>query len=159
MPAILVEPLFIGNASDVSKYTAEKVALAIAKGIDSNIDTTEIKNNEFNEEDYLMNLFGENWYLYRYNDVKQAVEKRTFKNGYEHYIKHGKNEKRQPVPPIPTNFNEGDYLELNPYVKNAVDKGYAYQEHSIICYMDLKKLIEKYIREKLTKMLKREFRN
>ena len=128
MPAILIEPLFVGNANDVSKYTAEKVALAIAKGLDSNITTSTtnqsvIKNNEFNEEEYPMYLFSENWYLYRYNDVKQAVKKGTFKSGYEHYIKYGKAEKRQSVPPIPGDFNEGDYLELNQDVKQAVEKG------------------------------------
>ena len=31
MPAILIEPLFVGNTGDVSKYTPEKLALAIAK--------------------------------------------------------------------------------------------------------------------------------
>lgn len=137
MPAILIEPLFVGNANDVSKYTADKVASAIAKGIDSNIFTTEIKNNEFNEEDYPMNLFSENWYLYRYNDVKQAVEKGTFKSGYEHYIKYGQKEspRRQPVPPIPSNFNEGDYLELNQDIKQAVENGsYVSGIHHFMLY-------------------------
>ena len=48
MPAILIEPLFVGNTNDVSKYTADKVALAIAKGIDNNIITT--NNKEVKEE-------------------------------------------------------------------------------------------------------------
>lgn len=125
MSAILIEPLFIGNVDDVAKYTAEKVALAIAKGIDSNITTIETKNNEFNEEDFYMHLFSENWYLYRYNDVAEAVKKGTFKSGYEHYIKYGQNEnpKRQAIPPMPSNFNEGDYLELNQDIKKAVESG------------------------------------
>lgn len=136
MPAILIEPLFVGNTGDVAKYTPEKLALAIAKGIDSNI-TTITKNNEFNEEEYPMHLFGENWYLYRYNDVKQAVEKGSFKSGYEHYIKYGQNEnpKRQPVPPMPSNFNEGDYLELNQDIKQAVEKGtYTSGAHHFMLY-------------------------
>lgn len=136
MPAILIEPLFVGNAGDVAKYTPEKLALAIAKGIDSNI-TTITKNNEFNEEEYPMHLFSENWYLYRYNDVKQAVEKGSFKSGYEHYIKYGQNEnpKRQPVPPMPSNFNEGDYLELNQDIKQAVEKGtYTSGAHHFMLY-------------------------
>ena len=67
MPAILIEPLFVGNTGDVAKYTPEKLALAIAKGIDSNI-ITEIKNNEFKKEmNYSMYVFSKNWYLKRYS--------------------------------------------------------------------------------------------
>lgn len=122
MPAILVEPLFLGNVGDVSKYNPDKLALAIAKGLDSNV-SGEIKNNEFSEEDYPMYLFSENWYLYRYSDVADAVKKGNLKNGYEHYIKYGKAEKRQPVPPIPQEYNEGDYLELNQDVAAAIKRG------------------------------------
>lgn len=122
MTAILIEPLFVGNASDVSKYNPDKLALAIAKGIDSNVNG-ETKNNEFIEGEYPMYLFSENWYLYRYSDVADAVKKGNLKNGYEHYIKYGKAEKRQPVPPIPQEYNEGDYLELNQDVAAAIKKG------------------------------------
>lgn len=136
-PAILIEPLFVGNKGDVSKYSADKVAYAIAKGIDNNVTKglIEENKNEFNEEDYYMYLFSENWYLYRYNDIAKTVEEGTFKSGYEHYVKYGKNEKRQPVPPIPSEFNEGDYLELNPDVKKAVEDGsYTCGAHHYMLY-------------------------
>lgn len=119
MPAILVEPLFVGNADDVAKYTAEKVALAIAKGIDSNV-SGETKNIE---EDYNMELFSENWYLNKNKDVAAAVKKGSYKTGYHHYIQAGKVEGRKPLPPIPTEYNEGAYLELNPDVAAAVKRG------------------------------------
>lgn len=95
-----------------------------------------INNNEFNEEDYPMYLFSENWYLERYkNDVAPAVKKGTFKNGYEHYVKYGKNEGRLPVPPVPSDFCEGDYLDLNQDVKKAVDKGsYVSGVHHFMLY-------------------------
>jgi predicted SAM-dependent methyltransferase len=41
-----------------------------------------------------MKNFDEKQYLKKYTDVAIAVEKGVFKNGYEHYIKHGKHEKR-----------------------------------------------------------------
>lgn len=131
-PAILIEVCFGDSTKDCELYKAnfEAICQAIAKTLIGNISVSTTttnksttKNNGFNEEDYYMYLFSENWYLYRYSDVKQAVAKGTFKSGYEHYVKYGKNEKRQPVPPIPEDFNEGDYLELNQDVKQAVEKG------------------------------------
>ena len=121
MAAILIEPLFVGNAGDVAKYTAEKVALAIAKGIDSNI-TAEIKRNEVKEEmNYSMYIFSKEWYLKKYNDVATNA---TYKdNPYKHYADYGKSEGRQPLPPIPKEYNEGAYLELNSDVLEAVKKG------------------------------------
>ena len=157
MPAILVEPLFVGNASDVSKYTANKVALAIAKGIDSNINTIETKNNEIKEEmNYSMYVFSKEWYLKRYSDVAVNV---TYKeNPYAHYEKYGKNEGRQPLPPIPTEYSEGAYLELNPDVAAAVKKGtftsglhhylcYGFNEPRKICYDDSIEAIKKRCEE------------
>lgn len=137
MPAILVEPLFCSNASDSSKYNADKIARAIANGIDSRININNlVENNKFEESDYPMYLFSENWYLERYkNDVAPAVKKGTFKNGYEHYVKYGKNEGRLPVPPVPSDFCEGDYLDLNQDVKKAVDKGsYVSGVHHFMLY-------------------------
>lgn len=142
-PTILIETAFIDNQGDMDKYipNKDKVASAIVEALTGqSVSTTTTnksttKNNGFNEEDYYMYLFSENWYLYRYSDVKQAVAKGTFKSGYEHYIKYGKNEKRQPVPPIPEDFNEGDYLELNQDVKQAVEKGsYVSGVHHFMLY-------------------------
>lgn len=156
MPAILIEPLFVGNADDVAKYTAEKVALAIAKGIDSNI-TTETKNNEVKEEmNYSMYVFSKNWYLKKYSDVASNA---TYKeNPYKHYVDYGKKEGRQPLPPIPAQYNEGDYLELNPDVAAAVKKGtytsgidhylqYGFCESRKICKNDSIEAIKKRCEE------------
>lgn len=142
--SILIEVCFGDSTKDCELYKAnfEAICQAIAKtligAISVSTTTTNqsiTKNNEFNEEDYYMYLFSENWYLYRYNDIKQAVEKGTFKSGYEHYIKYGKNEKRQPVPPIPSDFNEADYLELNQDIKKAVAKGnYISGVHHFMLY-------------------------
>lgn len=160
MPAILVEPLFCSNASDSSKYNADKIARAIANGIDSRININNlVENNKFKESDYPMHLFSENWYLERNKtDVAPAVTKGTFSNGYEHYIKHGKGEGRLPVPPVPAEFCEGDYLELNPDVKNAVKKGsyvsgvhhyllHGFREKRLICKNDSIEAIKKRCEE------------
>lgn len=120
MPAILIEPLFVENTNDVSKYTADKVALAIAKGIDNNIITT--NNKEVKEEmNYSMYLFSKNWYLKRYTDIASNA---TYKeNPYKHYADYGKKEGRLALPPIPEEYCEGDYLDLNPDIAAAVKKG------------------------------------
>lgn len=40
-----------------------------------------------------------------------------------------------PVPQIPSDYKEGDYLELNPDVKNAVEKGsYTSGMHHFMLY-------------------------
>lgn len=117
------------------------------------------KNNEFNEEDYPMYLFSENWYLERNKtDVVPAIKKGAFKSGYEHYIKNGKAEGRRPLPPIPKEFNEGDYLELNNDIKQAVDKGtftsgihhylmHGFREKRLICKNDSIEAIKKRCEE------------
>ena len=106
--------------NDVSKYTADKVALAIAKGIDNNIITT--NNKEVKEEmNYSMYLFSKNWYLKRYTDIASNA---TYKeNPYKHYADYGKKEGRLALPPIPEEYCEGDYLDLNPDIVAAVKKG------------------------------------
>ena len=118
-PAILIEPLFVGNKGDVSKYSADKVAYAIAKGIDDRVSRTATaeKKKEVNRSMY---LFSENWYLYKYPDVANSGYK---DDPYTHYVKYGKKEGRLPIPPIPKEYKEADYLELNPDVSVAVAKG------------------------------------
>lgn len=68
-------------------------------------------------------MFNEEWYLFRYKDVASAVKKGSFKSGYAHYLAFGKKEKRQPIPPLPINFVESDYRELNKDVDEAIKKG------------------------------------
>ena len=117
-PAILIEPLFVGNKGDVSKYSADKVAYAIAKGIDDRVSRTTTENKE--EVNRSMYVFSKNWYLYKYPDVANSGYK---DDPYTHYVKYGKKEGRLPLPPIPKEYNEGDYLELNPDIAAAVAKG------------------------------------
>ncbi len=139
--AILIETCFCDTQSDADLYNrlgAERVAKAIVEGVLNKTINISINNDirEFKESDYPMYLFSENWYLERYkNDVAPAVKKGTFKNGYEHYVKYGKNEGRLPVPPVPSDFCEGDYLDLNQDVKKAVDKGsYVSGVHHFMLY-------------------------
>ncbi|MEN8079277.1 hypothetical protein ABFP60_20175, partial [Clostridioides difficile] len=62
-----------------------------------------------------------NWYLKKYSDVaKNAAYK---DNPYKHYVDYGKAEGRKALPPIPSEYCEGDYLELNKDVAEAVKKG------------------------------------
>lgn len=91
-------------------------------------------NKEVKEEmNYSMHVFSQNWYLKKYSDVANSA---TYKdNPYDHYEKYGKNEGRQPLPPIPSEYNEGAYLELNPDVAAAVKKGsYTSGLHHFLCY-------------------------
>ena len=146
MKSMIVETCFVEATEDVSLYRKlgpDTIGKAIAEAIVNKKINNEVNtkvnnsNNEFDEEDYYMYLFSENWYLYRYQDVAEAVKKGTFKSGYEHYIKHGKNEnpKRQALPPIPSDFNEGDYLELNQDIKKAVEAGtYTSGMHHFMLY-------------------------
>lgn len=110
------------------------------------------------EDNYIMELFSENWYLKRYNDVAVAVKKGVFKTGYHHYVTNGKSEGRQALPPIPSEYNEGAYLELNKDIKAAVEKGtytsglehylkYGYCENRKICKDDSLEAIKKRCKE------------
>ena len=78
-------------------------------------------------------MFSSNWYLNRYKDVAAS---KTYKNNpYKHYIDFGKKEGRQPLPPVPTNYCEADYLELNPDIAAAVKKGtYSSGIHHFLMY-------------------------
>lgn len=79
--------------------------------------TIEVKK----EMNYSMYVFSKNWYLKRYSDV---ASNDTYKeNPYKHYIDCGKKEGRLALPPIPEEYNEGAYLELNADVAAAVKKG------------------------------------
>ena len=82
------------------------------------LNNNEVKKEEMN---YSMYIFSKNWYLAKYKDVANNA---TYKeNPYKHYIDYGKKEGRQPLPPIPAEYNEGAYLELNPDVAAAVKRG------------------------------------
>ena len=67
-----------------------------------------------------MYVFSKNWYLYKYPDVANSEYK---DDPYTHYVKYGNSEGRLPIPPIPKEYNEADYLELNPDIAAAVEKG------------------------------------
>ena len=91
--------------------------------------TIEVKE----EMNYSMYVFSKNWYLKRYSDV--AANETYKENPYLHYEKYGKKEGRQPLPPIPMEYNEGAYLELNSDVASAVEKGtYTSGLHHYVCY-------------------------
>ena len=117
------------------QYSSTAIVNGISGGVDINVFKDEILINKFKEEDYYMYLFSENWYLWKYNDVATVVKECKLASGYEHYIKYGREEGRQPVPPIPENFKEKDYLELNPDVEEAVNKGiYVSGAHHYLMY-------------------------
>ena len=42
---------------------------------------------------------------------------------YVHYVNYGKKEGRLPIPPIPKEYKEADYLELNPDIAKVVAEG------------------------------------
>ncbi len=70
---------------------------------------------------YSMYIFTKNWYLERCSDITNST---TYKeNPYKHYVDYGKKEGRLALPPIPEEYNEGAYLELNSDVAAAVKKG------------------------------------
>lgn len=80
-------------------------------------ETIEVKK----EMNYSMYVFSKNWYLKRYSDIANSA---TYKdNPYKHYVDYGKKEGRLALPPIPEEYSEGAYLELNPDVAAAVKKG------------------------------------
>lgn len=114
--------------------------------------TIEVKE----EMNYSMYVFGKNWYLKRYSDIANNA---TYKeNPYKHYIDYGKKEGRLALPPIPEEYNEGAYLELNSDVAAAVKKGtyisgidhylqYGFCESRKICKGDSLEAIKKRCEE------------
>lgn len=94
------------------------------------------------EMNYSMYVFSKNWYLKKYPDVAKSPIYKD--NPYKHYVDYGKKEGRLPLPPIPKEYNEGEYLELNPDVETAVKKGtfvsgvdhylqYGFDENRKVC--------------------------
>lgn len=96
----------------------------------SNNTETKPKEVDYKGEDQ---MFSSNWYLNRYKDVAAS---KTYKNNpYKHYVDYGKKEGRQPLPPVPENYCEADYLKLNPDVAAAVKKGaYTSGIHHFMMY-------------------------
>jgi hypothetical protein len=47
--------------------------------------------------------FDEEWYLQRYPDVALALKEQPGSSGLAHYLLHGRQEGRLPVPPVETN--------------------------------------------------------
>lgn len=122
MKAMIIEVCFVESIADVGLYKKlghDTIGKTIAECIaNKKISTTEKaiqKSNSFNH------LFSDNWYLTNYPDVRRNE---YYKNEpYAHYINYGIREGRKPLPPVPLEYNEGEYLKLNPDVAVAVEKG------------------------------------
>lgn len=116
--SMLIEVCFV-DTDDANKYLKighKAIAKAIVDGI-----LGKVENNDNNEEDFDMCVFSEKFYRENNKDVNDAIKKGIFKTGYEHYVKHGRKEGRSALPPIPKEFCEGDYLELNRDVAKALN--------------------------------------
>ena len=121
------------------------------------LNCNSVTNNENKEEmNYSMYIFSANWYLAKNKDV--AANKTYKYNPYLHYEKYGKKEGRSPLPPIPKEFVEGSYLELNPDVAAAVKKGtftsglhhylmYGFNENRKVCKSDDTTAIKKRVED------------
>ena len=122
MKAMIIEVCFVEATGDVSLYKRlghDLIGKTIAECIaDKKISTSEKVTQKLNSFNH---LFSDNWYLSNYPDVRRNV---IYKNEpYVHYINYGIREGRKPLPPVPIEYNEGEYLELNPDVAVAVEKG------------------------------------
>ena len=105
---------------------------------------------------YSMYIFTKNWYLERCSDITNST---TYKeNPYKHYVDYGKKEGRLALPPIPEEYNECAYLELNADVAVAVRKGsftsgidhylqYGFCESRKICKNDSLEAVKKRCEE------------
>ena len=161
MKSMIVETCFVEATEDVSLYKklgADVIGKAIAEAIvNKKTENKVINNNEVKEEmNYSMYIFSANWYLKKYPDVANSA---TYKNDpYKHYEKYGKKEGRKPLPPIPVEYNEGAYLELNKDVEKAVEKGsfisgidhymqYGFCENRRICKDDNDAAVRKRVAE------------
>ena len=121
MVAMIVEVCFVEATEDVALYKklgADAIGKAIAEAIvNKKIENFKEDNNE-SEVNYSMYLFSKNWYLTNYPDV--AKNEKYKNNPYKHY---GIKEGRMPLPEVPPEYNEGEYLELNQDVAQAVARG------------------------------------
>ena len=135
MLAMIVEVCFVEATEDVALYRklgADAIGKAIAEAIvNKKIENFKEDNNE-SEVNYSMYLFSKKWYLTNYPDVANSVYR---DDPYQHYVKYGKNEGRTPLPEVPPEYNEGDYLELNQDVAQAVARGQFTSgiEHYLMC--------------------------
>ena len=121
MTSVIVETCFVEATEDVALYKKlgpDVIGKTIAEAIVNQKIRPAVENKE--EVNRSMYLFSKNWYLYKYPDVAKSGYK---DDPYTHYVKYGKKEGRLPLPPIPKEYNEGDYLELNPDIAAAVEKG------------------------------------
>ena len=124
MKAMIIEVCFVEATSDVALYNKlghDLIGKTIAESIaNKKIEIFKEDNNE-SELNYSMYLFSKNWYLKNYPDV--AKNEKYKNNPYKHYIEYGIKEGRKPLPPVPVEYNEGEYLELNPDVAQSVARG------------------------------------
>lgn len=135
MTSVIVETCFVEATEDVVLYKKlgyDTIGKTIAEAIANKkiaTTTTTVEEKDVNRSMY---VFSSNWYLYKYADVATSGYK---DDPYVHYLKYGKKEGRQPLPPIPKEYNEGDYLELNPDIAAAVENGtYSSGLHHYISY-------------------------
>ena len=133
MKAMIIEVCFVEATGDVSLYKKlgpDAIGKTIAEAIVNQKIGPTVENKE--EVNRSMYVFSKNWYLCKYPDIANSVYK---DDPYQHYVKYGKNEGRLPIPPIPKEYNEADYLELNPDIAAAVEKGiYSSGLHHYISY-------------------------
>ena len=133
MLAMIIEVCFVEATGDVNLYKklgADAIGKAIAEAIVNKKIVSTVENKE--EVNRSMYLFSKKWYLTNYPDVANSVYK---DDPYQHYVKYGKNEGRMPLPEVPPEYNEGDYLELNQDVAQAVARGQFTSgiEHYLMC--------------------------
>ena len=133
MLAMIVEVCFVEATGDVNLYKklgADAIGKAIAEAIVNQKIVSTVENKE--EVNRSMYLFSKKWYLTNYPDVANSVYR---DDPYQHYVKYGKNEGRTPLPEVPPEYNEGEYLELNQDVAQAVARGQFTSgiEHYLMC--------------------------
>ena len=133
MLAMIIEVCFVEATGDVNLYKklgADAIGKAIAEAIVNKKIVSTVENKE--EVNRSMYLFSKKWYLTNYPDVANSVYK---DDPYQHYVKYGKNEGRTPLPEVPPEYNEGEYLELNQDVAQAVARGQFTSgiEHYLMC--------------------------